>query len=1547
VIAKRKSVSLANASRPVIELMEQRQLLSATLSVSNSLAVFNAVENGSASATETVTLTDTGNAALALGSSAFAIADNPSAPTQDAARFTLVNAGSAPATLSPGGSFALQLNYNSIAVTTNSAFLEISSNDPVNPTTEVTLHGIGTKGLGGTNQPSLATLLQAYDIPTYVGEGVDDANAATDSTYPNPPDASSQEVVLQRLEKAGAGPVTINVLASFTASGFAKSYVLGTYTPGEPQTMNELFYDTASENQTTWVQPQGSTSFDPGSNPFGFYFISNVQTAGRVGYSEDALNTWDTTNPRKFRFFPMEQPNGTVVPNTYITTSTEWNAPAGYDFTNIVAIVSNVKAAPSAPTAPVMGVQNLNAVPGSNTMVFNTIKGTNPSVGDQVHNTGTLQVNNTGQSPLIISSYTLSPQWQLVSPPTFPVTVAAGATLALPIKFIATTLPSVPYNETNSNLYATGGGVWDGTLVLNSNDPNNPVSTTQLRGYWQQNSENDNEPGFMTMANLLFGWDTYINSTPVTTLSETNSSTGSPTYYGEEVVSGYWAQADASTPVSVQQIAGYHTEGNTASTYWYPQGASGSKTQLFETASDDGQTLFPYAINTTTPAAATFNTTDTFGFDTDGVFSDDALNPGTPGAGHHFRFYPIRDANGDLVPNTYIMTMDYDLVPENYDFQDNVYIVKNIRPVTVVSGINSPQSTGAPPAPVDLNALSSNGVTTLQWAAPLYSSISGYNVLRASSSAGPFTQLNTGVITTSNYTDTTAPGTGTSYYKVQTVDSVTSQHSLSDQASVVNTGTSTTGDGAPVAATETATTNAGTAVNINVVASATDNTNGSIEASTVTVTRAPVDGTTSVDPTTGIITYTPAAGFTGTDNFYYSIGDNTGATSAPALVSVTVNSQPIGDPVAQNLSYGVTENEPFPFNPSTSATDDASATIIPTSVNITQPPAHGTATVDPATGTVTYTPNASYLGQDTLQYTVSDTLGAVSQPATVGFTVSTLAPVTGPVSVPVSATASSNSGATPVDIDVLSDVSDPDGTVVPSSVTISTDPKNGTATVDTATGQIIYTPAGGFVGSDALQYTVSDSNGLVSSPAIVSIGVGVTINNSTAKSLVFVDASGSKVTVVLAGGGSAMVFFTGSGTAQTLSAAHHTGNVIVSGNPGEISGVSVSGSTIASSLTIARKGLSSTSVGNIAVAGAIGKITASTTSLNGPLNISGGVNSIQFESIRNAAITIGSSGAKPGGVTLVSTTVTDSSLISALPIKTLKAAQWSSTRTAGIIIAPSISSLVITGNFQANITATGASPFSLNSVRIGGQLGGDAWNITGKVNSILLGSVAPGFTGAFSSTLNAFTVKAGGFSGTLSTAVLGTLSVVGNDTGKITAGSIRFARFVGDLNNAEIIVTNGVTPHVNSLGRLTVTGETLSSEITSAGNVGIITTGGISGSSIDAGVASGIFLPDVATHFTAAATLSSFSITGRRNTFVDSNISAQMIGGLNLGTITTANDAMLFGIAGGTIGSLSATLDVGGLLRMNKAVLASSGSLATYLTDHSLSLGDFVIRPAL
>jgi protocatechuate 3,4-dioxygenase beta subunit len=757
-----RSRSARTVREAAIHVLEPRCLMSASLTVSTPLMVYNAVK-GTTSVAETLTLTNTGDAALTLGASAFTLNNDPSFSTQDASHFLLPNKSSAPATLAPGVGFSLQVEYSASLVGTQSALLDIMTSDPVNPTQVVTLHGIGTVGQYGSNQPSLATILQAYDIPTYVGEGFDDDQAANDSVYPEFPDATSQEVVMPRLVKAGTGPVTIQVLASFDAAA-TEPYTLGYYNPGELTTKNELFYTPTSESQSVYIQPQGSTSFDPGSNPFGFYFVSNIKDNGvnRIGYSEDTFNTWDPTIPRKFRFFPLENSSGTIIANSYILTSTEYNAPAGYDFTNMVAIVRNVQPAAA---GPVLGLVDTNALPGTGNMIFSVIKNQNSTVGDTVHSSDILTINNPGTSALTISSVSSNVSaWGLVNPPAFPLTIAAGSSANLTVKFLATTEPSVPYNETSSGDYPKDGGVYYGSLTITSNATYNGIAAVPLRGWWQEYSEDENEPSLQSIVNLLAGYSTNINSAAIPELTEASTTTA--TYYGEEVVSDYWAAADSSRPVTVQQLSAYHTEGNTGSLYYYNTGSS-KLTTLITTQSDNGQTLLP--LNTSnSPSTAMFSTADTFGFKVDGEDSNDANNALKTGNGHHVRFYPVRDASGNAIPNTYILAMDYSATPENFDFQDNVYVITNMRPAA------SPGV--APPAPTDIQATNATNGVSVTWAPDKYTTLAGYNVYRGTSAATTTTLLNPGgVITTPYYFDSSAPASSTLYYRVTAVDSGTAR----------------------------------------------------------------------------------------------------------------------------------------------------------------------------------------------------------------------------------------------------------------------------------------------------------------------------------------------------------------------------------------------------------------------------------------------------------------------------------------------------------------------------------------------------------------------------------------------------------------------------------------------------------------------------------------------------------------------------------------------------------------------------------------------------
>ena len=321
------------------------------------------------------------------------------------------------------------MNFTSPSAGLHSAILQITTNDTTTPVVDVTLHGLGTTGTGGANEPSLAAILRAYNIPTIVGDGANDVNAFSSTFYPNPPDASSQEVVLQRLQAANTNlPVSIQLLGTFAVSN-QPAVRFGYYPRVTRRIRPRLFSISQADSQTVHPSLSGISSFMPTSSLFGLYanfptFTDNGQQ--RVSYSEDSLNTWDTNVPRKIRFFPMENPNGSVVPNTYIFAAEDYNLQ--YDSNDIVGIIKNVQAAPGGATAPVLGLTNPQGLPFDNRLIFNTIQITNPTFGDTVRNTNVLQINNTGGSTLTISGMTLSDttDWQLVNPPSFPAQVSAG-----------------------------------------------------------------------------------------------------------------------------------------------------------------------------------------------------------------------------------------------------------------------------------------------------------------------------------------------------------------------------------------------------------------------------------------------------------------------------------------------------------------------------------------------------------------------------------------------------------------------------------------------------------------------------------------------------------------------------------------------------------------------------------------------------------------------------------------------------------------------------------------------------------------------------------------------------------------------------------------------------------------------------------------------------------------------------------------------------------------------------------------------------------------
>jgi len=171
-------------------------------------------------------------------------------------------------------------------------------------------------------------------------------------------------------------------------------------------------------------------------------------------------------------------------------------------------------------------------------------------------------------------------------------------------------------------------------------------------------------------------------------------------------------------------------------------------------------------------------------------------------------------------------------------------------------------------------------------------------------------------------------------------------------------------------------------------------------------------------------------------------------------------------------------------------------------------PGEGNWTVDPTTGAITFTPEDGFLTDPTpITYTVADEEGTVSSPATVSVNYTQAIhtsddEITGELGEPVTLDVLGNdSGDNGLDSETVS----LDPTSVPNGAGKDTDgdgdidkvtvPGEGVWTVDAVSGAITFTPNSNFLGDPTpIKYTVKDSAGVISSPAIVSIDYPQSIN---------------------------------------------------------------------------------------------------------------------------------------------------------------------------------------------------------------------------------------------------------------------------------------------------------------------------------------------------------------------------------------------------------------------------------------------------------------------
>jgi hypothetical protein len=190
---------------------------------------------------------------------------------------------------------------------------------------------------------------------------------------------------------------------------------------------------------------------------------------------------------------------------------------------------------------------------------------------------------------------------------------------------------------------------------------------------------------------------------------------------------------------------------------------------------------------------------------------------------------------------------------------------------------------------------------------------------------------------------------------------------------------------------------------------------------------------------------------------------------------------------------------------------------------------------------------------------------------------------------------------------------------------------------------------------------------------------------------------------------------------------------------------------------------------------------------------------------------------------------------------------------------------------------------------------------------------------------------------TISAPFVRNLRVSGDLAADITAGSIN-ALTAGSITSSNIVLTLAPAAKAVGLNSLSSTGAITNSLIRSAANIGTVTAGSISGSSIYAGVSAttGGFLPTAVGDFASASSIRGVTVRNRGTTpgFANSDVAASALGRMNLGLVQVDNAGVPFGLAADTIQSLSAVGAGGAPIRRG------------VLTDASQSIDqtDFKVR---
>ena len=631
-----------------------------------------------------MTIRNVGNAAFSLSSLE---------PSTD--QFALAGLPTLPTTIEQGGSVEVQVTFAPTSTGPKDATLTVNGDAPL----AAELRGLGVKGDGGNDEPSLQWIFDTFDLNLETGD--DDASSTPIANNPSNEALNGllgNEIKAPSFQKAGNGDVTIEVLAAYGVDNNPVAE-FGWYEADNADARNDLFdVESGADNaQTLNPEVDGELSFDPESASFGFYSFwpTNRFFSERYVYTQDELNTFEDAIPHQVRVYPLPG-----EANAYVLATEEFTQ--GFDYNDIVVIVRNVKPASlacnqvetvlsSRGDLPSMSVgslelQNLTGAPFADRLVFSRIGDiSQETFGDdrepfpfanlKCHDRNTLRLNNEGGSTISVSDITI--------------TGAASGAFVLPNGESSFDISAGDSKDLVVQFTESSGekGLREATLELQTSAGQVEV---ELAGIYQKAPEGSREI-YLEGVVEAFGYSTDIGANNQGGLSSAEPP-GDANFNraGDEVISRLWQRVDTSKPVYVRQLAAFHSCCSESSNDSLEVRVNGSTIGEFVHAAPYGQAVLPpvegdldKAAELSVQPSGPFELVVRDGYSTDWVEGD--KNNNNLGV----RLWPVeRDGSTAGLENSYIVAQDFvengcgTSETANCDFNDNMYLITNVSPVS-------------------------------------------------------------------------------------------------------------------------------------------------------------------------------------------------------------------------------------------------------------------------------------------------------------------------------------------------------------------------------------------------------------------------------------------------------------------------------------------------------------------------------------------------------------------------------------------------------------------------------------------------------------------------------------------------------------------------------------------------------------------------------------------------------------------------------------------------------------------------------------------------